>query len=248
MSKKITILGSTSFGIQGVNLREEIESIVKNNNLDIIGRVFNNKDGSVKIICDGKDVDILCDKIKELSKSNEKIKESTQSTNPDRKYDIKDVRISNYISDEKYDDFKVERSDDQSEMVWALKGAGYRFVKSTETLTEIHQSLKEKDKNIEASRLIALHFELIYNYNLLLNTEKNIKHFSTVAINANIVNPPTFNKNIIEPLITLFFEIQEYQFDPTSTQSERIKENTESLLTIIPNLLKETYNVPDFKF
>ena len=125
--KLIIIEGITSSSIQGVNLRERIEKFVKTpvaeKRLDIKGKVRNLKNGKVEVICFGGDVQQLYDQITKWRESPE----------TEAGIDCKDCRLLNYYDDEiaSYTDFVIERSDDQSEIVWALRGAGNRFVEST---------------------------------------------------------------------------------------------------------------------
>lgn len=57
---------------------------------------------------------------------------------------IKPIEIYNYEVDDKlFSDFTIERSDDLSEMVWALRGAGIRFVESTKMLAKIYDKIQE---------------------------------------------------------------------------------------------------------
>ncbi len=63
---------------------------------------------------------------------------------------------------ERLTDFTIKRADDISEMVLALRGAGYRFVESTKTLEKIYQSNLDRDNKIREGKLRALHYELTY--------------------------------------------------------------------------------------
>ena len=141
------IEGYTSFDIQGVNLRETIESLIKKPGSkfsDIVGYVRNLKDGKVEVICSGQNVELLYHQLL-LNKVDEQSKQTEEKL---EEYKFKNVDISDYYVTESFTDFTVKRDDDLSEMVLALRGAGYRFKKSTETLQRIHESLLKRDKDM----------------------------------------------------------------------------------------------------
>jgi hypothetical protein len=87
-------------------------------------------------------------------------------------------RIERYqieIESDTFSDFTVERSDDLSEMVWALRGAGTRFKDATDALEKIDKTLEERDKNSAIGKLLTLHSELIHNRDLLARVKKTNK-------------------------------------------------------------------------
>jgi hypothetical protein len=88
-----------------------------------------------------------------------------------------------------YRDFTVERSDDLSEMVWALRGAGNRFKETIDALEEIEQTIITRDKNTSIGRLLSLHNELISNRDLLAKPTRNRQRINTVAMESSEENP-----------------------------------------------------------
>jgi acylphosphatase len=132
--KRIILECYTSFSVQGVNLREEVEKFVREPRegkvLEIKGRVRNLKDGKVEIIYKGNDIAFLYNQISEWKK--------------DQKFGIKDIKRNDHFDPdaEGFNDFTIERLDDLSEMVLALRGAGYRFIESTKTLERINQVIR----------------------------------------------------------------------------------------------------------
>ncbi len=140
--KRVVIEGHMSNSIQGINLREEVENFVRGTiNADKVvvkGKISNLKNGQVEIIFCGSDSEL--DRIKELL-------EKLTKTYKDKK-EIKRIKhINTYdyeVDDKLFSDFTTERSDDLSEMVWALRGAGIRFVESTEMLAKIYNKIQER--------------------------------------------------------------------------------------------------------
>jgi hypothetical protein len=104
----------------------------------------------VEIICFGSDVNKLFNELNEWKNSKDNNKH----------FEIKNLYKFSYEEEDKFssfDDFIIERSDDQSEMVWALRGAGRRFKKAADALEKINDNLLERDKKIVAGRLLTLY-------------------------------------------------------------------------------------------
>ena len=108
----MVIEGYTSYSIQGVNLREEIEKFVtatiNGDKTKVKGRISNLKNGQVEIVFCGSDydLDIIKAQVEELTK----VKNDGKIIKG-----IKPIEIYNYEVDDKlFSDFTIERSDDLS--------------------------------------------------------------------------------------------------------------------------------------
>jgi len=181
---RIILEGHTSFSIQGVNLREHIEGIVKGKDetsrLNLVGRVRNLKDGRVEILCKGPDAQKLEDKLRILNDRNVFL--------------IKDIKRHRYDEPEAkfFDNFTIEHSDDLSEMVWALRGAGQRFKESIDALEKINSTLENRDKKVAEGRLLTLYYEIIHNKKELDELNPSIlaqQRFQLEALRSNIGSP-----------------------------------------------------------
>jgi acylphosphatase len=212
MSEKITctriiLEGMTSYAIQGINLRENIEEYVKTHlgseGQRPKGKISNLKNGQVEIIFHGERSDL--DKLmKYLDKPILPSKRRREVSVIKRKesYDIQ-------IDSETLSEFAIERSDDLSEMVWALRGAGIRFKNATDALKELHDTLQERDKNTAIGRLLTLRDELLYNSILLTRIKNNkrlkerariVEKIKTTALNSNIENPAVPTRKFVQTL------------------------------------------------
>jgi hypothetical protein len=75
------------------------------------------------------------------------------------------------IKSDMFSGFTVERSDDLSEMVWALRGAGMRFEEATAALDKIDKTIQKRDENAAIGKLLTLRDELIHNNHWLSSIE-----------------------------------------------------------------------------
>ncbi len=191
------------------------------------------KDGSVVVLCQGPDAKKLFLSIKKLQ--------------TDKEYQFRECTMAPYFTDELFEDFKVERADDQTEMVLALKGAGYRFQKSTEMLHEIHQDLIKRDKRLEGARLLALHYELVYNLEQLANPQERRRTISTTALTANIQFPPTLVSSMVFPISTALISLQELRDNEhlfnNPQRVRQLREDVESLDRKIISALRHKYDI-----
>ena len=197
-SKRLIVTGSTSYAIQGINLRERIEQFVRNkinhNSLRVKGKIANLKNGKVEIVFCGKESD------------RKRLMSYLKSIN-----DIKDTQIHDYQVDEEFSNFTVERSDDLSEMVWALRGAGNRFVETTKALQDIHKTLEERDKNTAVGRLLTLYYELLHNRDLIIRaSRRNRRRINTNALEANIKNPAISERNFVYLLSEIYSDFLDF--------------------------------------
>jgi acylphosphatase len=205
---RIVIEGETSFSIQGVNLREDIEQFVKTpfngKSLDIKGKIRNLKEGKVEIICFGSDVNKLFNELDKWKNSKDNNKQ----------FKIKNLYKFSYGEEDKFgsfDDFIIERSDDQSEMVWALRGAGRRFEKAADALEKINDNLLERDKKIAAGRLLTLYHELMHNRNVLSDAERNKDRLLLEAMKANIGWPAIPDDSFANSLGEIFSDFNDFK-------------------------------------
>jgi len=225
---RIILEGRTSFGIQGINLREKIEETIKQPKngkpLDVKGRVRNLKDGKVEIICMGSEVELLYETLVKWCQ--------------DHLFGIKKVTKEEVHDPEaiRFTDFTVERSDDLSEMVWALRGAGYRFVQSTEKL----QEMIDRDKEVVRGKLLTLHYEVVNNRKVLdelteMQTStlevsdqnwKNRVHLE--VLNSNLASPIISGEPFVSLLTDIFYELNELRQNG-SLSGERLVRLTENL-------------------
>lgn len=234
---RIIIKGSTTSSIQGINLREKIEKFVKTPidgvRLDIKGKVRNLKNGNVEITCFGSDVQKLYDKIMEWKGDQD------DGSHVDFKecvmYDYPDKEILEST------DFVIERSDDQSEMVWALRGAGSQFLASTKALNKINDTIIERDKKRAIGRLLTLHYELIHNRDQLADPKQCKDRIHTDAMASNIGDPAVYDKKFVYPLSEVFFGLEELkQSSESSTEViSQLKEDIQTLLNIIQEELSK---------
>jgi acylphosphatase len=198
-------------------LRETIELLVKKPRSKfsgIHGYVHNLKDGNVEVICKGDKVELLYDQLCQ-SKINRGEK-SIQTEEELKKYEFKDVRISEAYHDEadSFTDFTVERADDLSEMVLALRGAGYRFVESTATLERIHKSLMDRDNRLMESRLVALHHELLRIIDEFAKSEPDRNKLRTQVIESHVVTPVNPKEEFVNHLMIVSGKLQEFTVSP----------------------------------
>jgi acylphosphatase len=220
---KIIIEGQTSFSIQGRGLREKIEKTVNgvdkgSKTLDIKGRVRNLKDGRVEILCFGKDVDSLYETIMEWKTDGSGdeifIKNCT-------KHEYYDSDICSLIG------FQTERSDDQSEMIWALRGAGDRFAESTKELQAlttglkgIHHDLIERDKKSAIGRLLTLHYELIRNREQLADPSSSRAKMTLDALKSNIEYPAIPEQEFAHLVSQVYFGLQDIGVDDETLKAD----------------------------
>ncbi|MFZ0512710.1 MAG: hypothetical protein WAM14_13975, partial [Candidatus Nitrosopolaris sp.] len=161
---------------------------------------------------------------------------------------IKHINIHDYEVDDKlFSDFTIERSDDLSEMVWALRGAGNLFVESTEVLAKIYGKIQERDERTELSRLLALHYELVYNKSHLQNINECRDKISLIALSASIENPILPENEFVMPLTSVVFALTELKNSElqllNNFNSDDIKHDIESLDSRILILLKDRHNM-----
>jgi acylphosphatase len=241
LCKRVIIEGHTSYSIQGVNLREQVEKFVRetinHDKIQVTGKISNLKNGQVEIIFCGSDNEL--DRIKAQIEKLTTIKKDQEVTKG-----IRQITVYDYDTPI-FSDFTIERSDDLSEMVWALKGAGYRFVESTEVLGKIYSKIEERDKQTESSRLLALYYELVYNLSHLHDI-KDYGKISLVVLNASIENPILPENDFILPLSSVVFALSELKNAElqllNNFNTDDIKHDIESLDNKIRILLKERYN------
>lgn len=236
--ERIIIEGYTSFGIQGVNLREEIERRIRypdeGDPLDIVGIVRNLKDGRVEVICRGSSVGLLYETIGNWEES--------------KKFEImRCSRLPYYDPEEPhFTDFVIERSDDLSEMVLALRGAGYRFVESTKTLEIINKNILDRDKKVELGRLLTLHYEVIRNMNAL--DEESLQRMKMIRLEVleyNLNSPVVPNQQFVHLLMEIFYELSAIE-EGESFSAERLddlRRNLVSMQQLIGNELRDNHDV-----
>jgi acylphosphatase len=205
--KRIIIEGYTSFDIQGVNLRETIESFVKTpdddgKSLDIHGSVENLKDGRVEVIYTGKDAESFYTKLKQhLEEKKFKTKEFQQSEHY-------------HAEAETFTNFTIKRADDISEMVLALRGAGYRFVESTRTLEKIYRHQVDTDNKLIENKLVTLHYELLSTIDEFASDNPSKDKFSTEVIKSHIASPVLSKGEFVNQLIVVFNKLQQFSSGP----------------------------------
>lgn len=126
--------GETPADVQGVNLREEIQRIaVKKPFKDnILGFVRNDKqNGLVEIICKSKKGTALVDEfyaeILKLNQENGLIKISEKNSGVITMSYSTAVKRDLLNKELKFNDFRIERNDELTEIVWALQAAGKIF-------------------------------------------------------------------------------------------------------------------------
>jgi acylphosphatase len=236
--KRIIIEGYTSFGIQGVNLREEIERRIRHPDegdpLDVVGMVRNLKDGRVEVICKGNNVGLLYQSIRDWDDS--------------KKFEIKRHNMKPHYDPEatNFTDFIVERSDDLSEMVLALRGAGYRFVQSTKTLEVINKNILDRDKKVELGRLLTLHYEVIRNMNAL--DEESLQRMKMIRLEVleyNLNSPVIPNQQFVHLLMEIFYELGALE-ESENFSAERLddlRRNLVSMQQLIGNELRDKHDV-----
>jgi acylphosphatase len=204
---RIIIEGYTSFGIQGVNLREAIEKRIKHPDngdpLAVVGMVRNLKDGRVEIVCKGPDVGLLYETIHDW---DEKRTFEIRGHTKEDHYDPEPTHIT---------DFVVERSDDLSEMVLALRGAGYRFVQSSKTLEKINENILERDRKIALGRLLTLHYEVVENIRELDEPRLDRKKIYLEVFRSNLSSPVIPEQSFAHLLVRIFNELNALQKDDT---------------------------------
>jgi acylphosphatase len=226
---RIIIEGYTSFDIQGKNLRETIEEFVKKPKEDgkppdIRGSVENLKDGRVEVIYIGEDTESFGAQLEEhLKKAGYKFK----NFQPNPHYHPEIERLTDFI---------IKRADDLSEMVLALRGAGYRFVESTKTLEKMYQSDIERDKKIMAGKLLALQYELTYIEKQIDESNKNI--FPPGAINANISSPAIPEMEFVHKLMSVSIDFQEFRMG--NKDPSHLKRSLAALRNIIDDYKNES--------
>jgi acylphosphatase len=228
--KRIIIEGYTSFDIQGKNLRETIEEFVKKPKngkfLDIQGSVENLKDGRVELIYRGKGAESFHTQLEEdLKMKGYKFKQEFQPA-------------PHYLPEiERLSDFTIKRADDISEMVLALRGAGYRFVESTKTLEKIYQSNLDRDNKIMEGKLRALHYELTYIEKQM--DESSIRRFFLPgAIDANIRSPAIPEIEFVHKLMSAYIDLQEFRLE--NKDPSHLKRSLVALRNIIEKKLSES--------
>jgi acylphosphatase len=238
MSRKISctrilLEGITSYAIQGINLREKVEGYVRSNlSNGVRGRISNLKNGQVEII--------FCGKPSELNKLSDYLYKSI-TINKDGKEVNVVKKLEPYkmeIKSDTFSGFSVERSDDLSEMVWALRGPGMRFEEATDALDRIDKTIQKRDENAAIGKLLTLRDELIHNWDLLSNIEMSKRpesvvgvreRINKVALESNIANPAVPDTEFIIPVGEVYSELT----------SGRISSNT-NILTKIKSLVKLT--------
>lgn len=235
---RIIIEGFTSFGIQGVNLREEIERRIRHpdegNPLDIVGLVRNLSDGRVEVICRGKDVELLYQTIENWKESN--------------RFEVKrHSRKPHYEPDEAhFSDFIVERSDDLSEMVLALRGAGYRFMQSAKTLEIINNTILDRDKRVELGRLLTLHYGVVRNMNALDGESlRRMQMVQVDVLEGNLDSPVIPSEQFVHLLMEIYYELIAIQ-DGENFSGERLDDlrgNLQRMQQLIGNELRDRHSV-----
>lgn len=144
---------------------------------------------------------------------------------------------------EAFYDFTVERSDDLSEMVWALRGAGIRFKDATDALEKIDKTLIERDRNSAIGRLLTLQNELISNRELLASPNRNTRRknrerIKIVALESNIENPSVPKEEFVYPLMEVYSDLLDFR-DGLLQDVRDISNKIDALLKIIDSLLSE---------
>jgi acylphosphatase len=237
--KKIIVTGATSFSVQGVNLRERMEAFARTaldgKPLDIKGKARNLKDGRVEAICAGKDTEKL---LQAINKWKEKgIADFTTC----EMIDFFDNDLDTYHG------FTVERSDDLTEMVLALRGAGYRFTESTkelqrltEELRNVHKDLLKRDKEYARGRLTTLRYELTRNSEVLASPEANRNKISLDALKSNMESPAIPDPQFVHALSEVYFKLQDYQRQGEDVEVNQLIEQFKTLNKLIePHLSPE---------
>jgi hypothetical protein len=194
--------------------------------------VRNLKDGTVEVICKGQEVNLL---LNQLLQWKEK-----------KKFGFKGVKnFDHHHPDaESFRDFVVERGDDLSEMVLALRGAGYRFVQSSQTLEKINENILERDNKIAVGRLLTLHYELTHNIREFDEPDPNKDKIYLEAIKSNVRSPTIPKEEFAYVLVEVFIELQEFQkADNFADRFKHLKENLNTLRTIVDNELAITHKI-----
>jgi acylphosphatase len=225
--KRILIEGGTSYNVQGINLRETIEMLVKKGSkeLRIKGITRNLKDGNVEAICVGSD------------EHSEFLLKQVEKWMKDKQVMFKTCNMRNHYDPEakNYRDFTVERSDDLSEMVWALRGAGNRFKEATDALEEIEQTIITRDKNTSIGRLLSLHNELISNRDQLAKPTKNRQRINTVALECSVENPAIPERGFVFLCGEVYSDLEDFKESDFSD----IKKLTSKVDALIELIAKE---------
>ncbi|GEM_PF-3159842 len=233
---RIVLEGLTSFSIQGRGLREWIEKVVngadkESQPMNLKGRVKNLKDGRVEIICFGPDVDKLFEVLEKRKAESAK----------DQLF-IKRCERSEFFDPDitTMTDFKTERSDDSSEMIWALRGAGDRFAESTKELRNlttgletVHHDILERDKKSATGRLLTLHYELISNRDRLADTHaRGVRPLP--ALQANIEWPAIPEQEFAHLVSQVYLGLQDSEVD-----TAELKGDIDTLLDMVDRKLSE---------
>jgi acylphosphatase len=234
--RRVVLEGFTSYAIQGRNFREKIEELVRTkfntDGVNVTGKVSNLKNGQVEVIFCGKDSDWL-----EFLK---KLGEWTKKDADQSKIYIREPKIYDYeVEDNSFSDFTIERSDELSEMVWALRGAGNRFVESTKALQKIEETLKYRDKKIAVGRLFSLNYELLQNIELITTPGQNKDRIELVALTANVENPAIPEKYFVHLLVQLYLQVKDFKRTTNSQDVDELKRKINKLLEIIKNELEQ---------
>jgi hypothetical protein len=194
--------------------------------MNIQGLVRNLRDGSVEVIIKGSAIEEFYERLSKLKS--------------DKMFDIDTVERSHYYYPdiEQFNDFRIERGDDLSEMVLALRGAGIKFKESAEILKKI---------NNQKGRLLTLHHELVHNKLQLEDVKRFKDGISSVALSDNIKNPALPEDNFIFSLCSVFFSLAEVKQTPNSESIDinihELLQDIDSLDNIIAKELDDMYGI-----
>jgi acylphosphatase len=238
---RVIIKAITSYAIQGINLREKTEEYVRtqlnHDKIRVKGKISNLKNGDVELI--------FCGKKSDLSKLLDHLSKSTVIRKGQSEVEvIKETPCYEIETEsEAFSDFTVERSDDLSEMVWALRGAGIRFKDATDALEKIDKTLIERDRNSAIGRLLTLQNELISNRELLASPNRNTRRknrerINIVALESNIENPAVPKEEFVYPLMEVYSDLLDFR-DGLLQDVRDISNKIDALLKIIDSLLSE---------
>lgn len=229
--KRIVIEGKTENDIHGTNLRETIEEL--GNSLGLRGFARNVKGKNIVEVFFEDDeknkAETFYDELCKLKARKDKVFQISNIKKPSEQlFDL--------------DNFRIEREDDLTEMVWALQGAGRSFIFSE----------KMREEQRKKSLLISLRHELYSISSHIGDIKTDIKlsdvclEFRVFCIENFLKEPPNDTDPTLLSNLNDLYDIclQTNYFlrnpSPINKQNERIEENLkkieELINAIMPNI------------